>query len=100
MKEQLMNIDNVIANEENLRLLINHIDEPIWFVDSRYVIVACNESFKKWVSHFIGCELGIGDDVLFNGQDKIYSEKYESCYQLALKGMAFKSVEDVKVNEE
>ncbi len=100
MSEQLINIEKVIANEKNMQLLFNHIDEPIWYVDTNCTIVECNKSFRKWVSCFIDCELNIGDDVLFNGQNKIYSEKFESCYQLALKGRAFKSVEDINVNNE
>jgi len=40
------------------------------------------------------------DNVLFNGKDKIYFEKFATCYELALKGRAFKSVEDMKINNE
>jgi PAS domain S-box-containing protein len=94
------NIDKVIANEKNLQLLINHIDEPIWFVDKTCTIIECNKSFKKWVACFIGCELQEGDHVLFNGQNRIYAEKFESCYQLAFKGESFRSVEDMNVNGE
>ena len=100
MAEKTIDITQVIADEQNLRALINHIDDPIWLVDTGCTIVECNNAFKKWVSHFIGQELDKGDNVLFNGQDKIYFEKFETCYQLALNGRAFKSVEDMRINNE
>ncbi len=90
--------DNAITDEEYLRLLINNTDDPLWLVDTGCRIVECNQSFKKWVFHFIGEELDKGDNVLFNGQNKNYNEKFEMCYQLALKGRSFKSVEDMTVN--
>ena len=94
------NTEQVIADEQNLRTLINHIDDPIWYVDGNYRIVECNRAFKKWVSYFIGAELDKGDNVLYDGQDKIYQEKFEMCYRLALDGRAFKSVEDMKIGAE
>jgi PAS domain S-box-containing protein len=90
----------VTANEQNLRMLINNLDEPIWYVDASCSIVECNKAFKKWVSYFIGAELDKGDNVLYDGQDKIYQEKFEMCYRLALNGRAFKSVEDMKIGAE
>jgi PAS domain S-box-containing protein len=95
-----LNLDKLVSDEQNLRVLINHIDDPIWLVDANCTIVECNKAFKMWVSHFIDCELDKGDNVLFDGKNKIYNEKYESCYQLALKGRVFKSVEDMKVGSE
>lgn len=89
-----------IPAENYLNLLINHIDDPIWMVDKQCTIIACNRAFKKWVAHFIGCELDKGDNVLYNGQNKVYQEKFETCYQLAIQGSAFKSVEDMKVDDE
>ncbi len=69
-------------------------------VDVACNIIECNESFKKWVYHFLGKELDKGDHVLYNGQDKMYLDKFEMCYQLALKGRSFKSVEDMHVGGE
>ncbi len=93
-------INTIINGENNLRLLINNTDDPIWLVDTNYVIIECNQSFKQWVAHFIGKELTNGDHVLYNGLNKSYSEKFEMCYQLALNGRAFKSVEDMKVGDD
>ncbi len=90
-------IEKIVTSEHNLRVLVNHIEDPMWLVDTDYNIVECNRSFKKWVSCFIGEELDNGDHVLFNGKNKIYLEKFEMCYQLALKGKTFKSVEDMQV---
>jgi PAS domain S-box-containing protein len=100
MAEKINDIEKVIADEHNLRKLINSIDDPIWLVDAEYTIIECNNAFKKWVHHFIGKELDKGDQVLYNGLDKTYQDKFEMCYQLALKGRAFKSVEDMKVGNE
>ncbi len=93
-------IEKATADEQNLRVLINNTDDPIWLVDKAYNIVACNRSFKKWVRYFIGIELDKGDHVLYNGLDKAYFDKFEMCYVLALNGKTFKSVEDMKVGDE
>ena len=88
------------AAEHNLRTVINNIDAPIWLVDTDYKIIECNSTFRKWVHSFIGVELNTGDHILYNGQNKIYQEKFEMCYQLALNGRSFRTVEDMKVGEE
>ncbi len=93
-------ITQIATDERNLRLLINNTDDPIWLVDTSCRIIECNSSFKKWVQHFIGRELDKGDNVLYNGQDKLYADKFEMCYQLALNGRSFKSVEDMRVGNE
>ena len=100
MKQTKAQTDKIIMDEENLRQLINHTHDPIWYVDADYKIVECNHSFKKWVAHFIGKELGKGDNVLYGGQDKIYQYKFESCYMLALTGSQFNCVEDMTVDNE
>lgn len=90
----------VITNEKNMQLLINNTDDPLWLVDTGHTIVECNHAFKKWVACFIGKQLNRGDNVLYNGLNKNYHEKYEMCYRLALNGRAFRSVEDMMVNNE
>jgi PAS domain S-box-containing protein len=87
-------------NEALLRLLIDNISDPIWLVDAHFRIVVCNAAFKTWVQRFIGCELHEGDNVLFDGKNKTYAEKFETCYQLALHGSSFHSVEDMLVSGE
>jgi PAS domain S-box-containing protein len=94
------NSEKIFADEKNLRILINNTDDPIWLVDTDCNIVECNNSFKNWVRCFIGHELGKGDNVLFNGKDKNYLDKYEMCYRLALNGRFFRSVEDMKIDGE
>ena len=91
-------IRTVVADERNLRILINNTDDPIWLVDTSCNIIECNQSFRKWVCHFIGKELGKGDHVLNGGQNKLYLDKFETCYQVALNGKALKSVEDMQVD--
>lgn len=89
----------IAADEYNLRLLINNTDDPIWLVDTNHKILECNASFRKWVACFIGCELDKGDDVLFGRQNISYTQKFEMCYQLALMGRTFRSVEDIRVGD-
>ena len=93
-----INIEQVFADEKNLRTLINNTETPIWIVDISLTIIECNIAFKKWVYYFIGTELDKGDNVLFDHQDKIYQDKFELCYRLALSGRSFKSVEDMIVD--
>ena len=88
------------STEENLRMLINNTDEAIWLVDTDYTIIECNNAFRKWIYSFIGHELGIGDNVLFDGRDKIYHDKFGMCYRLALQGSSFRTVEDMYIGKE
>ena len=88
------------AKDHNLRTLINNLDDPIWLVGTDYHSIECNAAFGKWVNYFIGTTLTSGDHVLYNGQNKAYQEKFEMCYQLALNGRSFKTVEDMSVGEE
>src|SRR5438045_2846072 len=89
-----------LTDEQYLRLLINNTDDPIWLVDTSRNIIECNGAFKKWVHYFVGKELHKGDNVLDSSLDKIYLDKFEMCYQLALDGRSFRSVEDMKVDGE
>lgn len=98
--EQQRDAVNVTAEEHNLRTVINNIDAPIWLVDTNYIIIECNSTFRKWVAGFIGVELGSGDHILYNGQNEVYRQKFEMCYQLALTGKTFKAVEDMQVGGE
>ena len=98
--EQVKELREVVQDEHNLRLLINNIDDPIWLVDTNYAIVDCNTAFKRWVKAYIGLELHKGDHVLFDFRDKLYADKFDTCYQLALSGHSFSSVEDFVINGE
>ena len=89
-----------MTKEQNLSILINNIDDPIWLVDTNLCILTCNHSFKKWVSHFIGIELAEGSHVLFEGKNKSYLDKFEMCYRLALDGRTSRTVEDMQVGHE
>jgi hypothetical protein len=82
------------VDETNLRLLIESMDDPVWLVDASCNIMQCNGAFREWVSHFIGKPLGPGDNILNNGEDKLYFHKFDMCYRLALGGKTFKTVED------
>ncbi len=83
------NGERVLTEPDHLKLLINNIDNLIWMVDTECTIIECNRAFKTWVSNFIGTELGKGDNVLFSGRNKLYLEKFEMCYQLALNTLYF-----------
>jgi len=97
MKVQANAIDSVVAAEQHLRALINNTSDPIWLVDTKLTILECNHAFRKWVHNFIGQELGKGEHVLFNNEHKGYLGKFEMCYNLALEGNNFQTVEDMTV---
>ena len=99
MKENIKQNNNEETEEENLRLLIDHTYDPIWYVNRDLKIVACNHAFKNWVTHFIGLPLGKGDDILYEGKNAMYRQKFEMCYKQALGGVEFKCIEDMMVNE-
>ncbi len=100
MTKPTRNIDKIIENERNLRMLIDNTDDPLWLVGVDYNIIECNTAFKKWVACFVGVELASGDNVLYNGKNKLYHDKFEMCYRLALSGRSFRSVEDMMVENE
>jgi PAS domain S-box-containing protein len=100
MAQNKKDIEQIIAAENDLRLLINNTDDPMWLVDTNCIILECNRSFRNWVSFFIGKELDKGDHVLDNGADKAYADKFEMCYSLALNGRTFRTVEDMKMGSE
>ncbi len=87
-------LSSVVYDEYNLRTLVNNTDDPIWLIDTQYTILECNISFSNWVSHFIGTPLVKGDNVLYNGINQHYLDKFAMCYQLALSGKSFTAVED------
>ncbi len=97
MSDSNTEIDNIIADERNLRMLVDNTEDPIWLIDASCTVVECNSAFRTWVSHFIGTEIGKGDNVLYDGKDKNYYDKFEMCYKLALGGKSFRSVEDVHI---
>ncbi len=79
-------------------MLINNIGEPLWLVDNQLNILDSNKAFALWVAHFIGQPLGKGDNVLFEGKNKLYADKFETCYKLALTGHNFRTVEDMHID--
>jgi PAS domain S-box-containing protein len=92
--------DGSIRDGQNLRLLIDHTHDPIWYVDTDYKIMACNRSFKKWIKYFIGQELSEGEDILFGRKNDMYVDKFGLCYEQALNGHSVRVVEDIQANEE
>lgn len=98
-----MNIENndtpqIAIDEQNLRSLLNNTDDPLWLVDTECNILECNAAFVTWVHHFTGRHIGRGDNVLLNGAHRIYNDKFEMCYKLALSGSNFRTVEDMVIN--
>jgi PAS domain S-box-containing protein len=98
--EKQMDVDKVLTDEQNLRILIDHTDDPIWLIDVGCNIIECNASFRKWVSFFAGRELRKGDNVMYGILGRDYLDKFETCYQEALSGRAFSSVEDMVIEGE
>ncbi len=91
---------NLLIDENNLHILINITSQPIWLVDNNCKIVLCNTAFRKWISYFIGSELEIGDNVLDANLGDAYLNKFRMCYELALSGKSFVTVEDMLVDNE
>jgi PAS domain S-box-containing protein len=98
MSDSKLTIDDIIVSQQNLRMLVDNTSDPIWLVDTQCRILECNTAFSSWVKHFIGREIGKGEDVLYDGKDRMYHDKFEMCYKLALAGKAFRSVEDMQIN--
>lgn len=94
------NRDNVLIDEQNLRILINIMEQPVWLVDYDCNILLCNEAFKKWIAYFLGFPLTKGDNVLDTKLGAEYLNKFKMCYELALNGKTFNTVEDLIVDGE
>lgn len=92
--------ENIFLDEQNLRILIDFIEQPVWLVDHSCRILLCNEAFKRWISYFIGKPLLVGDHVLSTELSQAYIDKFKMCYELALNGKTFTTVEDLMVNGE
>ncbi|GAA4467053.1 hypothetical protein GCM10023093_22190 [Nemorincola caseinilytica] len=98
MNNENHDIAPIAIDEQNLRALINNTDDPLWLVDVHHNVLECNEAFRTWVHHFTGRHISKGDNVLLNGEHKIYNDKFEMCYKLALSGSNFRTVEDMVIN--
>lgn len=92
--------ENVFLDEQNLRVLFDIIDKPVWLVDASCRIQMCNEAFRQWISYFVGRQLVKGDDLLDTALPKSYLDKFKMCYELALNGKTFATVEDLMVDGE
>lgn len=92
--------ENVYLDEQNLRILVDIIVQPVWLVDAGCNILLSNEAFKTWISYFIGKPLMKGDNVLDSDLPRSYIDKFKMCYELALNGKTFTTVEDMMVNGE
>ena len=85
-------------DRNDLQILINNTDEPIWLVDTSFHLLECNRAFKEWIKAFTGLPLDLGDNILEPTLDKHYLNKFETCYTLAASGSAFRTVEDMVIN--
>lgn len=97
MNQDESRIAALIADEQNLRMLVESMEDPMWIVGPDYCVLECNAAFSDWASHFTGKRIGKGDHVLLHGEHKTYSDKFEMCYKLAFDGRSFKSVEDMHI---
>ena len=90
--------ESVFIDEQNLRILINITEQPVWLVDRNCNMMLNNEPFKQWIAHFTGRELQRGDSVLSEDLGEMYLNKFKMCYELALSGKTFNTVEDMMVD--
>lgn len=95
-----INHDNWFIDQHSLQLLINITDHPIWLVNTACIVKHCNNAFTKWISYFTNNPLSVGDSMLSDELGETYLNKFTTCYQLALDGKEFKTVEDVMVDGE
>ena len=93
-------VERVFLDEQNLRVLFDIIAQPVWLVDPSCRIQMCNEAFRKWISYFVGKPLLKDDDVLDPSLPQVYLDKFRMCYELALSGKTFTTVEDMVVGGE
>lgn len=91
-------IAGLLKDEQNLRMLVECMEDPMWIVCPDYYILECNSAFTVWCQHFTGRKACKGDHVLFSGEHKLYADKFEMCYKLAFGGKSFRSVEDMQIN--
>jgi PAS domain-containing protein len=84
----------------NLEQLINAAAIPIWLLDASFKIIHCNSSFERWIAHFVGRKLSAGDNIIDSSLPMEYLAKFVTCYELALAGKTFATVEDMKVDGE
>lgn len=97
MSAEDANNTGILKDEQNLRMLVECMEDPMWIVCKDYNILECNTAFTTWCEHFTGQTVGKGGHVLLNGEHKVYFEKFEMCYKLAFSGKEFKSVEDMQI---
>lgn len=91
-------IQALAADEQNLRMLVESMEDPMWIVSPSLHVLECNAAFATWAGHFTGRSIGKGDHVLLNGNHKSYADKFEMCYKLAFNGRSFKTVEDMQIH--
>lgn len=92
--------ERIFLDEQNLRVLFDIIAQPVWLIDPSCRIMMCNEAFRQWVSYFVGKPLLKGDNVLDTDLPQSYLDKFKMCYELALNGKTFTTVEDLLVGGE
>ena len=92
--------ENILIDERNLRILINITPQPVWLIDRNCNMLISNEPFKKWITYFTGRELNVGDSVLSEDLGVNYLNKFRMCYELAMSGKTFNTVEDMIIDGE
>ncbi len=78
--------------QRNLEGLINNTADPIWSVDRQLKLITANEAFKNRFKLLFGFRPEEGQLVLLERQDTDKYREWETAYQRALTGEAFRIV--------
>nr|WP_232369312.1 PAS domain S-box protein [Leptospira abararensis] len=91
--------DKVISEEKLIRIkrnqeaLINGTSDLIWSLDSKFRLIAANQSFLDVMGFLLGTTAKEGDSVLIMNQGEAFYEKWKGYYERGLSGERFKTYE-------
>lgn len=91
--------DKVISEEKLIRIkrnqeaLINGTSDLIWSLDSKFRLIAANQSFLDVMGFLLGTTAKEGDSVLIMNQGEAFYEKWKGYYERGLSGESFKTYE-------
>lgn len=91
--------EKVIAEEKLSRIkrnqdaLINGTSDLIWSLDSKFRLIAANQSFLDVIGFLLGTTAKEGDSVLIMSQGEAFYEKWKGYYERGLLGESFKTYE-------
>jgi signal transduction histidine kinase len=94
--------ERLVANEANVRSILNTIEESIWQIDTNYELIDFNKSFFKRCKHAYGIKLAKGKNILciFPAYSHSLKETWKVRYENGLKGKPGKFIDTYSVDNE